>query len=96
MIFDNFHLGYTLSTRIECFENVLTGQVGLQWKMLKHNGLTFITQSIVLKVDTSSFKAKNKHKKNFRDRQKASKKDKYRKLIIISTSGTKPLHINNK
>lgn len=62
MIFDNFHLGYTLSARIECFENVLTGQVGVQWKMLKHNGLTFITQSIVLKLDTTSFKANNKHK----------------------------------
>lgn len=41
----NFHLGYALSSRIECFGNVLTGQVRIQCKILELKGLTFITQA---------------------------------------------------
>ena len=45
-------------------ENDAVNWENIQCKILERKGLTFITQFIMLKPDTSLFEAINKHKKN--------------------------------
>ena len=43
----NFHLGYALSSRTECFGNALTGQVRIQCKILELKGINFYNTSLI-------------------------------------------------
>ena len=71
----------------------------IQWKIPERKGLTFIKQFIVLKSNISLFKALIKHKKpltmNCKSEtadirhMKKQVKDKYQKVAIIFTCGTK-------